>query len=73
MARVMYRELCKVFARAYDGFRVMRSRELSDSDAHSGSGDEIGHPDEDENWREFLKSVEAKRLDKITTRKARKN
>jgi len=31
VARVMYRELCKVFARAYDGFRVMRSKELSDS------------------------------------------
>jgi hypothetical protein len=60
VARMMFRELCKVFARAYDGFRVMRLNELSDSDAHSGSGDEIRDPDDVEDWREFLESEEAK-------------
>jgi hypothetical protein len=38
----------------------MSLKELADSDADSGSGDEIRDPDDVEDRREFLESEEAK-------------
>ena len=60
VAEAMYKELCRVFSRSYYGFCIMRKRILSDSDAHSWSGDDIGHPDEWGDWDEFITAEEAK-------------
>ena len=49
-ANAVFKELCRVFSGSYNGFR-MRTRELSDSEAHSGSGAEIGDL---EHWHKLL-------------------
>jgi hypothetical protein len=51
VAEEMYGELCMKFSRTYDGFRTMI---YSDSEAHSRSGDELGHPDDLKDEDEFV-------------------
>jgi hypothetical protein len=66
VAGAMYQELCEVFSRSYHGFRTKRKRALSDSDAHSGSGDDS---DDWGDWCEYLEAEVAKEAARKRSRK----